>query len=418
MSVTENGEHSANDSDNSPAESVFDDTVDKPVTRRDDANRYCLRCHSPLDESSISESRCPGCGLTFNPDDNHTYYVAVKAHWRFWFPGLCLAIGLGVLSYAVTLTVGDMGSPLFVGVPVAIGAILGYATRVKVWSRLLLAAITIPSVVMVIVSMELAGIFCGVSLGMIFCLPVLGGIGFGVMLRMILKRTSWDQRVFLPVLLIAALPPTSNYVITRLFPRPIDIVTIETDMTFPTAPETAWNQILFYEEVKQEPPWLLKLSLPRPVRTEGHSGQVGDVKRCVYEKGHLSKRITGVETNRQLDFEVVEQKLHFERDVTLLDGSFELSPNRLYTATRVTLRTRYQRHLSPRWVWEPIERQVVHTLHKHVMEGMRRKAVSARDFDTAPNRVPSMPSHPSETGKLADHPTPNRTAAFVDGVGS
>ena len=381
------------------------------------ARRFCLRCLSPLEGDSVDQSRCQDCGLAFNPSDDETYSVAVRNRWKFWFPGLCLAISLGVISYGVTLTAGDMGLSLFVGVPVSIGAILGYATRVRVWGLLLLAAVAIPAVVTAIVSTNMAGIFCGATLGLIFCIPVFGGLLLGYVLRIILKGSSWDQRVFLPVLLIAAAPPASAYLVSRLFPHPVEIVTVETEMTFAMAPELAWNRILFYEEVEHEPPWLLKLSLPRPVRTEGSSARVGDVKRCVYEKGHLSKRITHVDSNRRLEFVVVEQELHFERDVTLIDGGFELKPDGDGNSTHVTLRTRYQRHLSPRWVWEPIERNVVRALHQHVMEGMRRNVPRADDYDEDPNldRSKQERSRAPNPRSFADHGSMKRTGVIPHG---
>ena len=29
---------------------------------------------------------------------------------------------------------------------------------------------------------------------------------------------------------------------------------------------------------------------------------------------------------------------------------------------------------SPRWLWRPVERKIVHTMHGHLLEGMRRHA--------------------------------------------
>ena len=38
------------------------------------------------------------------------------------------------------------------------------------------------------------------------------------------------------------------------------------------------------------------------------------------------------------------------------------------------MRTRYRRHLYPKWLWEPIERIVVRSLHEHVLKGMEVEA--------------------------------------------
>ena len=87
-----------------------------------------------------------------------------------------------------------------------------------------------------------------------------------------------------------------------------------------------------------------------------------------------SIRLLQIEVHgRRLAFSVVEQRLHFERDVTLLDGSFSLSA---VTAgsSRMILQTRYRRHLRPAWLWGPIERFVCRTVHAHILEGIRREA--------------------------------------------
>ena len=40
--------------------------------------------------------------------------------------------------------------------------------------------------------------------------------------------------------------------------------------------------------------------------------------------------------------------------------------------------------LRPAFIWEPIERRVIHTLHGHVLEGMRRKAEGPQANDKPP----------------------------------
>ena len=56
---------------------------------------------------------------------------------------------------------------------------------------------------------------------------------------------------------------------------------------------------MFYEEVKHQPPLILRIGLAHPLYTIGSSEHVGDVKTCVYNKGHITKRITEVEPGRR-----------------------------------------------------------------------------------------------------------------------
>jgi len=208
-------------------------------------------------------------------------------------------------------------------------------------------------------------------LGGIFVLPAAFGVFLGFVLRSVLKGSRWDQRSFLPLIAFCLLP----YAVQALessFPRRRETAVVQTALTVHATPQEAWQAVMFYEQVQHDPPWLLRLSLPNPVRSEGDKTREGEIVRCFYDRGYLSKRISRVEPERLLAFEVIEQRLHFERDIKLQGGSFALQPVGT-DRTRVVLTTRYQRLLAPRFVWEPIERHVVHTLHGHVLEGMRRE---------------------------------------------
>ena len=108
------------------------------------------------------------------------------------------------------------------------------------------------------------------------------------------------------------------------FARPI--AEVSTSATFDAPAAAAWDAIVFYEQVEHEPPLLLRLALPRPVRAEGSKAAVGDVERCIYARGSMVKTITRRDEPRLLAFDVSEQHLHFEHDVELVDGSFILQP--------------------------------------------------------------------------------------------
>ena len=134
----------------------------------------------------------------------------------------------------------------------------------------------------------------------------------------------------------------------------------------------------------------LRLVVPRPVGSYGSKDQVGNVVRCEYEPGFVVKRITEVQPGRRLAFEVIEQNLGAERNVMLKDGSFEIVP-RGDGQCDLVLTTRYQRQLSPRWMWESTERKVFHDVHGHVLEGMRRKVLKDRGEPVEPQEEPYQP---------------------------
>ncbi|MDA1055661.1 MAG: hypothetical protein O3C40_35140 [Planctomycetota bacterium] len=337
------------------------------------AVRFCLRCQAALPESPFADAACLDCQLQFDPKNPATYRVERTIdRLKFWFPGFCLAVASGVISYAACIQNGELGVALFVAVPISFGAVLGYAVRTgKVMLAILLFA-TVAGVATALMSLNVAGFFCGAMLCAIFLGPAVVGMCLGAGLRIILSKTRWEQRWFLPLALIIAFPSVSQWIECQL-PHREEIATVRTTLTVDATPAEAWNAIMFYEQVQHDPPWLLQLALPKPIRSVGNKHRVGEIVRCYYDRGYLVKRISRRTPGRLLAFEVVEQKLHFERDVTLRDGAFEILPAPGDRAT-IVVTTRYQRHLSPRWLWRPVERKVVHTLHGHVLEGMRRHA--------------------------------------------
>jgi hypothetical protein len=152
-------------------------------------------------------------------------------------------------------------------------------------------------------------------------------------------------------------------------PRPS--TSVVTRMNFAAPPEKVWNGLMFYEEIDSPPPLHLRLLLPVPIRTEGAKSAVGDVATCVYEDGHLLKRVTQIDSCRYYGFEVVEQNLSVGGTV-LSGGCYSLRelPGR---GTEVAITTRYTSPKRPGWLWKPIEATVCHMFHRHLLSSMRRK---------------------------------------------
>jgi hypothetical protein len=335
--------------------------------------RFCLACNEPLPPEG---ARCHHCGRAFDRARTETFAAAPRfLPWRFWLPGFLLAVASGVISYAIVMLSGAMGWALFIAVPLSFGAILGYASRTRVWWILVLLSAAIPGVAISILALSLAGFFCGGMLTIIFAGPASLGVVLGMGLRYALRHSGWDQRMFLPLAGLALFPYAAELAESWL-PRERVVATIETSLTIDATAAEAWQALMTYEEVDHEPPLLLKLALPKPIRSEGKKSAVGDVVRCIYDRGRLCKQITEVIPQRRLSFIVTQQQLAFV-DVKLLGGRFEFAPHG--AGTKVTLTTEYEQVLRPEAVWRPAEQRVIHALHGHVLEGIRRKTIRNRD---------------------------------------
>jgi Polyketide cyclase / dehydrase and lipid transport len=154
-----------------------------------------------------------------------------------------------------------------------------------------------------------------------------------------------------------------------LFPRNAVTDVVATSAHFNESPEAVWQRILLYEEVPVPPPFLLRVLLPHPVRTEGDKTRVGAAVQCRYYGGNLVKRITVVAPPRLIQFEVTEQRLGIEGCITVLGGSYEIRP--VGDGTEIVLITNYRGHLRPRSLWRPLEGFLARQLHRHILAGMR-----------------------------------------------
>jgi hypothetical protein len=148
---------------------------------------------------------------------------------------------------------------------------------------------------------------------------------------------------------------------------------VVTRLKFGVPPERAWEAIVFYEQIDERPPFHLRLLLPVPIRTEGQKSEVGDEALCLYEGGHLVKRVTKVDKGQRFEFEVVAQELPVGGGMRLSGGGYTLRelPR---GKTEVALVTRYSSPRRPRWLWKPVEAFVCHMFHRHILRAMRRHA--------------------------------------------
>ena len=175
------------------------------------------------------------------------------------------------------------------------------------------------------------------------------------------KLAAWASKRYQLLSLLFGGQPVPEWVATQL--------QIEADL------ETVWRQILFYEEILGRAPLLLRVLIPRPVRTQGDKTRKDALIVCIYEKGSLVKRITSFEEPRLIEFQIIEQRLGIESCVVAKSGAYKLSSRN--DGVEAALTTNYQAYLYPRWLWRPLEKVVVHQLHRHILNGMR-EAVAAR----------------------------------------
>lgn len=149
-----------------------------------------------------------------------------------------------------------------------------------------------------------------------------------------------------------------------------------TRRAFALPPEQLWRSLVFYEQIDAPAPLYLRLLLPAPIRSEGAKSVVGSVATCLYEGGHLLKRVTRIESSRLYEFTVIEQQLSIGAGLRLSGGSYALRPL-AGGATEVAVTTQYSGGRRPRALWQPLEAMVCHLFHRHLLLAIGRKAIGA-----------------------------------------
>lgn len=281
-------------------------------------------------------------------------------------------MGTGLVAFDF-FVLGGWGVSVWFGVPIVAGVILGYGFRLSKWFLPAFCTLLALGLIGGVISLNVAGVFCGLMLAVIYLVPVMLGGLFGFMLRERLKHSKFRQRWHLPVLAAGA-----GIIIVLLGRGPAQrpVESVSTRLIIPASPAVVWDALLFYEDVEHPPPFLLRVGLARPLHTQGRCNAPGDTTVCIYNKGHITKRATEVVDSKRLAFDIVDQKIGYEHDVRLTGGSFEFEAVGA-DATLVTLTTSYEPRLGPRWIWRAGERYAVHLLHGHVLEGMRRRALQS-----------------------------------------
>ena len=329
----------------------------------------CRGCFYILE--NLAADRCPECGRPFDAGDPETFTRRPPfVWWTYWLPCLLLAGVGGGIIWAVLVAAVGYGWATTLVMPAAIGSVIGYAVRGRGGGAIALAAVGIA--LTLLVGAGLAGGLCMFVLALVAVVPMVLGFLLGVALRATLKATRFSQREYLSIalLLVPALVAVAEGRHDGL-----PVMSVSTVRVIDAPPGAAWDAIQFYEEVRRPTPWLLWLSPSlRPRYTRGRSERVGDLKVCVYQHGHLVKRVTAVDPGRRLAFDVVDQQQIENDGVRLIDGSFQLEPIDGGRRTRVTLTTRYAPKLAPRFAYAWAEAWTVHTLHGHVLAGMTDRA--------------------------------------------
>ena len=324
----------------------------------------CKGCGYALEH--LAADRCPECGRPFDPGDPASFTrLPGFLWWKYWAPAVGLAVLAGLASFALFLGMGVTGWGFTLATPVMVGALIGYGVRAR-W--LAVVAVSLPvlgAIVVVSVAARVEGAFCGAILGAIAIVPMMFGALAGIILRQSLKQTRFGQRWYLPVITLLALPAVTQLA-QRTLTRPPAAESVATSAVLLMSVDAAWHSRLAANPGDVDGPF--RLGMVRPAGGGGGTG-LGRTFVARLTAGaaavHITRRVDG----RELDWSFVTQAHVEDRAIRLLDGRMTFEPTGP-AAARVTVTTRYQPLLTPRWCWRPLERWAGDAAQRRVLAEM------------------------------------------------
>ena len=296
---------------------------------------------------------------------------------------------------AILVTVfglNQYGGPLFVGTPFIQGLVCGWAfnrTRLRtsgetitvVWISLLLVA-----GVMFLFATE--GIFC---LAMALPLAAILGIMGGMIGRTIASRSANPAGIAALLFVV----PTGSLVdkVTRTT-SPLYEVTTVVDVAAP--PPVVWAHVIKFDEIRAPLPWYFRAGIAYPISATIAGSGVGAIRRCEFSTGAFVEPITVWDAPRSLAFDVIAQpppltelSIYSKVYAPHIDGFFQSQRGEFRLIAMAGGRTRLEGHtwyraeIYPQAYWRVISELLLHSIHRRVLDAVKREAEHSTGDDLA-----------------------------------
>jgi uncharacterized protein YndB with AHSA1/START domain len=306
----------------------------------------------------------------------------VSGRWRSALAGVgagvLYALGMTLLSVYVLRT---YGGALFLGTPVVMGAMSGYALNREARQRLdrtvSVAAFSVVLASLLLLLFALEGALCiAMALPPALACSMVGAVfGRAVATRggPPLGRLSYGLLLLVPLL--------SGF---ESLPREPELFEVASSVEIDAPPERVWPNVVGFSELPRETEWVFALGIasPRRARIEGEG--VGAVRHCEFTTGPFVEPITRWEPPRRLSFDVASQPLpmqewspyqnvhppHLDGYLRSRRGEFRLVPLP-GGRTRLEGSTWYTLQLAPLAYWRPWSDALIGTIHGRVLRHVK-----------------------------------------------
>ena len=279
--------------------------------------------------------------------------------------GLLTVVIIGLLAYRLLLfTQQEQSALLFVGIPVLLSFLVVGSKPSKSYVLSIYKAITLCCLLLLVFAIE--GIVC-----VLMAAPLLYGIGglIGIIfdgIRAGLQRRKLKLTV-IPLLLLMSLEGTFP---EFHFPREQEVVV---EKTLNISSQQVLPLLAEGPKLDQKKPWLLNIGFPQPQSISGEGLALGSTWKIHMaggegKPGDLIVQVTEKSENH-LKTDIIQDTSHINHWLTWHDVTYHwqaLDENQ----TKLSMKIRFRRDLSPSWYFTPIEQFWVGIAGEHFLNSI------------------------------------------------
>ena len=275
------------------------------------------------------------------------------------------------------------GWSLFLGVPVVVSFLTAffysYGREVPFFSAYRFACLSLFILGALILLFALDGLICLIMALPLALLLALPGVWIG---RLVGQAQNRGPSVPLVVLVAALLPGLVAFDSHYAAQAPIRSVTTSVFVDAP--PARVWETVIAFPKITEPPRDLFRWGIAYPIEARIEGSGIGAVRYCTFSTGDFVEPITAWEPPRLLAFDVAKnpppmeelslyEKVsapHLHGHMVSHRGEFRLHEEN--GRCRLQGTTWYSHSLSPEWYWGPISDQIIHRIHRRVLEHIAR----------------------------------------------
>lgn len=295
-----------------------------------------------------------------------------------------LSCGLTFLSIKVLESYGLM---LFLGIPFFLGAMTSMLYSFKENKTLgqvngiVTGGVFFMCLYMFLIAVD--GAICIILLLPLALIAAIFGAWFGLLL---LKRLNGDKSKHITMLLVLIITPALLGLEAKINPTP-PLRKIVTSVEVNADINKVWDLVVAFPTIEPPEELMFRLGISYPIDAKIEGEGVGAIRYCNFSTGSFVEPITNWTKPTLLQFDVKESPMpmketsiyadletpHLHDIVISEKGQFSLV--KLASGKTLLEGTTWYRHdMWPNWYWGPLSDEIIHTIHRRVLNHIKKHA--------------------------------------------